>query len=53
VLVSCDEYEGMQATLDEMSYPDWKERLARAERESAAGLGQSLESYIKERAAKR
>jgi len=53
VLVSCDDYEGMQATLDEMSYPDWKKRLALAKRELAAGKWQSLESYIKERAAKR
>lgn len=53
MLVSCDEYEGMLATLDEMSYPDWKKRLERAEKESAEGKGQSLESYIKERSAKR
>lgn len=53
VLVSCDDFEGMKATLDEMSYPDWRKRLARAKRELAAGKWQSLESYIKERAAKR
>lgn len=53
VLVSCDEYEGMQATLDEMSYPDWKKRLARAQREFAAGKGITLEAYLRKRAARR
>lgn len=53
VLVSCDEYEGMKATLDEMSYPDWKKRLARAERESAAGVGMEMEEYFRKRAAKK
>ena len=52
VLVSCDDFEGLQATRDEMSYPDWRKKLARAERELAAGKWQSLESYVKERAAK-
>jgi prevent-host-death family protein len=53
VLVSCDEYEGMQATLDEMSYPDWKKRLARAQREFAAGKGITLEEYLRKRASRR
>lgn len=52
VLVSCDDYEGMKATLDEMSYPDWKKRLARAKRESAAGKGMELDEYFRRRAAK-
>ena len=53
VLVSCDEFEGLQATRDEMSYPDWKERLARAEKEFAAGKGVTLEDYFKKRTTKR
>ena len=37
MLVSCDLYEGHLATLDEASFPDAEVRLARAEREIAAG----------------
>ncbi len=50
VLVSYEEFAGLQATRDEMSYPDWKKRLARAEKESAAGQGKSLESWMADRA---
>lgn len=53
VLISCDDYEGLQATLDEMSYPDWKQRLARAEKESAAGKAMPMDEYFRKRAAKR
>ncbi len=53
VLVSCDDFEGLQATRDEMSYPDWKKRLARAEQESAAGKGMTLDEYFRKRAAKK
>lgn len=53
VLVSCDDFEGMKATLDEMSYPDWKQRLARAKKESAAGMGMPMDEYFRKRAAKR
>jgi prevent-host-death family protein len=53
VLISCDDFEGLQATLDEMSHPDWKRRLARAEKESAAGKGMPLDEYFRKRAAKR
>lgn len=53
VLVSCDDFEGLQATRDEMSYPDWKKRLARAEKESAAGKGMAMDEYFSKRAAKR
>lgn len=49
VLVSCDDFEGLQATYDEMSYDDWKQRLARAEKESSAGKGKDLETYLKGR----
>lgn len=50
VLMSCDDFEGLQATHDEMSYADWKRRLARAEKESSAGKGKNLEDYLQERA---
>ncbi len=53
VLISCDDYAGLQATLDEMSYPDWKQRLARAEKESAAGKGMPMDEYFRKRAARR
>ena len=53
MLVSCDDYEGLQATRDEMSYSDWKERLVRAEKESASGKGAAPEEYFNKRAAKR
>lgn len=53
VLVSCDDFEGLQATRDEMSYSDWKRRLARAEEELAAGKWLSHEDYFRARAAKR
>jgi len=49
VLVNYELYEGMLATLDEMSFPDWKRRLARARKESAAGKGISLEEYLARR----
>lgn len=45
VLVSYESFEGLLATSDEMSYPDWKKRLARAEKESRAGKSISLENY--------
>lgn len=53
VLVSCDEFEGLQATRDEMSYPDWQKRLARAQREFKAGKGISPEAYLRKRASRR
>jgi prevent-host-death family protein len=45
LLVNYEEYEGLLATLDEMSQPDWRERLAEAERDSAAGRGVSLDEF--------
>ena len=53
VLVSCDDYEGLQATRDEMSNPDWKKRLARAKKEAAAGKGMPMDEYFRKRAAER
>ena len=50
VLVSYEAYEGFLATRDEMSYPDWQQRLERAKRESAAGKSLSLADYVKRRA---
>ena len=52
LLVNYEDYEGMVATLEEMSQPDWKERLTEAERDSKAGRGIELEEF-KARRAKR
>jgi len=52
LLVNYEDYEGMVATLDEMSQPDWRERLAEAERDSKARRGIELEEF-KARRAKR
>ena len=45
LLVNYEDYEGMVATLEEMSQPDWRERLAEAERDSKAGKGIELEEF--------
>ena len=52
LLVNYEDYEGMVATLEEMSQPDWRQRLAEAERDSKAGRGVELEEF-KARRAKR
>ena len=53
VLASADDYESYLVTLDEMSYPDWRARLARAKRESKAGKGIELGTFLKKRAKRR
>lgn len=50
VLVSMDTYEGLIATRDEMSYPDWETRLHRAQREAKQGKRTSLDDYVARRA---
>jgi prevent-host-death family protein len=50
VLVSYEAYEGLLATRDEMSYPDWERRLKRAQRESKQAKGVTLDAYLKHRA---
>ncbi len=50
LLVNYEDYEGMVATLEEMSQPDWRERLAEAERDSKAGRGVELEKFKARRA---
>ena len=45
LLVNYEDYEGMVATLEEMSQPDWRERLAEAERDSKAGKGLDLAAF--------
>lgn len=50
LLVNYEDYEGMVATLEEMSQPDWRERLAEAERDSKAGKGMELEEFKVKRA---
>lgn len=52
LVVNYEDYEGMVATLEELSQPDWRERLAEAERDSKAGKGIGLEVF-KARRAKR
>jgi prevent-host-death family protein len=49
VLSSAEDFEGHLMTLDEMSYPDWPRRLARAERELREGKGIELDEYLKRR----
>lgn len=50
LLVNYEDYEGMIATLEEMSQPDWRERLAEAERDSKTGKGIGLEEFKAKRA---
>jgi antitoxin YefM len=50
LLVNYEDYEGMTATLEEMSQPDWRERLAEAERDSKAGKGLELDEFKARRA---
>ena len=49
-LVNYEDYEGMVATLEEMSQPDWREKLEEAERDSKAGRGIELEEFKTRRA---
>lgn len=53
LLVNYEDYEGMVATLEEMSQPDWRERLAEVERDSQAGKGIELLEEFKARRSKR
>jgi prevent-host-death family protein len=46
VLASADDFEGYLVTLDEMSYPDSQERLARAKRDLDAGRGITLAAFL-------
>lgn len=48
VLVSYETYQGLAATQDELSFPDWRRRLKRAQRESGRGI--LLETYLRKRA---
>jgi prevent-host-death family protein len=57
LVVNYEQYEGMLHTLDEMSYPDWQERLREAEEDSKKGRGVTLDELkkkiVKQRAARR
>lgn len=53
MLVNYASYEGLVATVEEMSFPDWRRRLRQAGKDSKAGRGVSLETYKKRRARKR
>ena len=45
LLVNYEDYAGMVATLEEMSQPDWRKRLAKAERDSQAGKSINLAEF--------
>ncbi len=45
LLVNCKDYEGVVATLEEMSQSDWRQRLAEAERDFKAGRDVELEEF--------
>lgn len=49
LLVSFEEYEGLVATVEEMSQPGWRDRLAEAERDSAAGRAVDFDNWKKKR----
>jgi prevent-host-death family protein len=45
LLVNYEDYEGMVATLEEMSEPDWRDRLVEAARDSGKRGGIELEEF--------
>lgn len=47
MVVNYEEYQSLIQTIDEMSYPDWKEKLDEAEKASKLGRGISLEKFKK------
>ena len=49
LLVNYEDYEGLVATVEEMSEPDWRERLAQAESDSQAGRGIELAAFKERR----
>jgi prevent-host-death family protein len=49
VLVSYAEFEGLLETKAEMAFGDWRQRLARAEKESRTGRRVALDAYVKQR----
>lgn len=49
VLMSYEAFEGFLAAQEEMTFPDWAERLDRARRESREARGSSLETYLRKR----
>ncbi|MBI3553420.1 MAG: type II toxin-antitoxin system Phd/YefM family antitoxin [Elusimicrobia bacterium] len=49
VLVNYDDFEGIMAAQQEMSFPDWRKRLERARKESAEGKGLELDAYLRKR----
>ncbi len=49
VLMDYDQYEGLRETGDELSYPDWRTRLARARKEFSKGKFVTLDAYRRRR----
>lgn len=52
VLVNYDDFEGLLAAQQEMTFGDWKGRLERARAEGVRGKGVSLDGYLEKRRAK-
>ena len=52
LLVNYEDYTGMVATLEEMSQPDWRERLTEAERDSQASKSIDIAEFKTRRARK-
>jgi len=50
ILSSVEDFEGTLMTIEEMSYPDWRDRLETATRDLDSGKGATLETYLKKRA---
>jgi prevent-host-death family protein len=47
ILTSAEDFEGYLIALDEMSYPDWQEKLRRGLKQLQAGKGITLADYLK------
>jgi PHD/YefM family antitoxin component YafN of YafNO toxin-antitoxin module len=47
ILASAEDFEGYLIALDEMSYPDWQEKLRRGLKQLQAGKGITLDDYLK------
>jgi prevent-host-death family protein len=47
VLTSAEHFKGLLITLDEMSYPDWQEKLRRGLKDLEEGNAIRLEDYLK------
>jgi len=53
ILASSEDFEGYRILADEMSYPDWRERVERAHKEIRAGKTVELEEFVRKEARRR